>query len=267
MKLKILLLFLLSLCLIKCSKDGENIEQIQGKYKVYLTKELKLLKVEYYVSYGLDYIKTFTYKDNLVKIITSGLGFDSRSTYYLNDKGLADSCIDSSYYNDLRITFSKFQYDVNGYCIVRNNMTALAFVSTYKYPSTDSITYENKYTFENGNQISESWIPFFNEKNTIILNNWYRVSGGWIPVYNKQNLNTRYSTYTNLKSNVDIRYWEGDFCGKKSANLIKSWKGNYESSAYDYILNAEGFVTQRQELYSYGTRKARFIVKYEYIFE
>jgi hypothetical protein len=249
---RILVIFILGLFFSNCSKETEEFTVKSYNISITLTNDLKILDVEFYSSDTLSYKMKFNYATDLIKITkTDNKDYLlSMSNYYINSIGLADSCVDSSYYNSKlsSIITSSFKYNSD-----RNRVSSL-IVSRLILNDPAISTIELSYGIINGNLKSTTY-------------------GG---------VCSDFYEYTELKNKLDIISFLGDFSGKKSINLMKSSNSGCHttpsttppSSEFDYTLNSNGLVMERVEFFtsSYHVTdqkpmREKRITEYEYKFE
>jgi len=249
---RILVILFLGLFFSNCSKETEEFTVKSYNVSITLTNDLKILGVEFYSSDTLSYRMKFNYTTDLIKITkTNNKDYLlSMSNYYINSIGLADSCVDSSYYNSKlsSIITSSFKYNSD-----RNRISSV-IVSRQILNGTTISTIELSFGITNGNLTSTTY-------------------GGFC---------TDFYEYTELENKLDFISFLGDFSGKKSNNLMKSYNPgchstpstNPPSSEFDYTLNSNGLVMERVEFFtsSYHVTdpkpmREKRITEYEYKFE
>jgi len=248
--------------LFDCSKDSKDSKNILPQanipvknfnYIIYLTNDLKILKLEYFISDTLNYRKLYEYDSGLVAINITDINdkYLSKSKFYLNNVGIADSSIDSVFDNSrlINIDINRYTYDNNGY------KTATEIIS--KNIANDTIT----------------------SKSTIEL--YYEIVDGNVKSMYVNGYNSDYYEYNDIDNKFDIISFYSDFAGKKNVKLMKNWFSEIHgapsttppSSEYSYTLNFKGLVEESVEIYSssfhtgYKPSKEERITKYEYIFQ
>jgi len=249
----IVAILFLGISLLSCKKNNEVIPVSYFKNIIELTSDYQIIKVSNYSGEKLQYIKQFSYSDDLVEMVQTDSmhNVSLRITYYLNPIGLADSSIDSSYLNQevKYIHLNKYYYDENRYKIASDYFSKNISDNFWHLPAIHL-----SYNIVNGNVSS------------LKVNDDYYAS---------------YS-YSTLDNKIDIVSFLGDFSGKKNANLKAAVHFQYHgspstappSSDYSYILNSNGLVTECKEFYtsSYHTTDSEpshewRITSYEYIFQ
>ena len=237
---KILVLIFLGYILSGCSKEKEYDSVISDKFIIELSDSLKIYTVRYYLSDSLSYSKSFNYKNKLVEVfVTDKDGeYISKSYYFLNSNGLADTWIDSSYYgSELDRIYTDLSYYNAGYKEYTER--------TISEINSDTITYNSHayfgYETEDGNMTS------------------MRVNGTCSIDYE----------YTDLESKIDIFSFLGDFDGERNKNLMNSEinrcqgpRADARLIEYKYTTNPDGFVTERVAC----ENKTKTITLFEYEF-
>lgn len=247
----ILVIFILGLFLSNCSKETGEFTVKTYNVTISLTNDHKILAVEFYSSDTLSYKMKFNYTPDLIRITKTDKKdyLLSVSNYYINSIGLADSCVDSSYYNSKlsNICTSSYKYNSDRYRI-----SSVIVINQVLY-NPSIITIELSFGIINGNLKSTSHGGFCSE----------------------------FYDYTQLENKLNIISFLGDFIGQKSINLMKSSNSNCHttpsttppSSEFYYKLNSNGLVKERVEVYTSSyhndqkSLREKRITKYEYKYE
>jgi hypothetical protein len=251
---RIYCILFLGILLFNCKKNKEDIPVKYFKTIIELTNDYKILTVTGYEGEYLKYHKYYLYSAGSVQVTQTDNNNNimSKSRYFLNSMGLADSCIDSTYHNLKlsNIDLSKLSYDDNGYKTTSTYILKNISADTISSISTISLHYNTI----NGN-LSE-----------------VTINGGVVAYYD----------YSSQENKIDLFSFLGNFNGKINANLMKKYSYGVhgtpstqpESTEYSYILNSNGLVIECDALYtsSYHTSDSspsheKRITKYEYIFQ
>lgn len=199
---------LVILLIQSCTKESEKdkIVTLNDKYITEMNTGYRFSRVTYLGTYpGSGYDKLFTYSEKEVKVTYFNSG-NLISTYFLNNNGLADSCIEGS-------KLIKYQYDNDNYLI-----SFSSFPTIWTFP-------QNIFGYKDGNRIFASdeinSVPSYYEFNSLL--NFIDIEsfhGSFLGRLNK-----------NLISKKNVRLGA---------------HGNEQASTdYEYILNAKGLVVQR----------------------
>lgn len=240
-KVKILLIVII-LSFHSCSREETSIVPepviIKEKYQIEITSDYKLKKVTFSSSdesrnYFQDY---FYYKDS---VITKSYyqAVPSITVYFLNDNGIADSCILKSNSGYSPATKYFFSHDSVGYLL----SVRYAYV-----PGSQKYEYTDTYEYRNGNLTKVTFDP----KKPFIQTGKYASY-----------------TYTDLLNLIDLN---GSFLGKMNKNLVKTYYvgGTMNDvapcSKYEYKMNSLGLV-ETKTILSCSSNKVRTIISFEYI--
>ncbi|OFY68077.1 MAG: hypothetical protein A2Y71_06890 [Bacteroidetes bacterium RBG_13_42_15] len=227
------LLFLL-IAFHSCAKDNNTddqndntkIQEYADKYIIEMDKNYIISTVSY-ISYesNNNYNISFVYSDKQVTRATIYVYPASTliKKYYLNNKGLADSCSSGTYQNKEPIFAAKayFSYDSEGYLI--------SMTERNDNPYSDNTPYTTTFEYISGNKskmISDPSRP--------------GISGKYISY--------TYNSYDNL---VNIETFTGSYLGKLNKNLVQSmYTGgsmldNPPCGKYQYTLNSNGLAEKR----------------------
>jgi len=248
---KLLLMILEIGVLCCCEKDNDNIPLVEKRYLIQMTSDYKILEVSFFKSDTLESINRYSYLGDKIQMIkTDRDGKPLLKSVYYVENHLADSCIDSVYYDaDLKyVTSNQYTYNSEGYK-TNTIITTKNFTNESDYYLT-GVTLNYNYT--NGNNTS------------IDIN--YDCS--------------YYYSFTSQENKLNISTFIGEYCGKIDKNLRKTFNSGChgapstapESSEYSYILGENGLVTERTEIYSSSyhvpdqePKKKKIITKFEYI--
>jgi hypothetical protein len=249
-KIDFLLIILTTGFLHCCEKDDDDLPVLEDRYVIRMTSDYKILEVFYYCSDTFKTTSSFSYIN--AKILMTKTNPDGqtllKSVYYVENH-LADSCIDSGYYDSglKYVTCNQYIYNIEGF---RTNtiITTKSFTNDSDYYLTGVSLY---YNYTEGNNTS------------IDLNNDC----------------SYYYSYTTQENELNISTFIGDFCGKIDKNLRMSYNSGChgspstqpESSEYSYTLNENGLVTERIEIYSSSyhvpdqePKNQKIITRFEY---
>lgn len=245
-------LILFCCVLFSCKKESDTIPVSYDRYKIYLSDEDTITRLERYINDTLIHVKMFRYNTQEIAIdVTDKKGeLISKSTYFLNGKNLADSCI-NIIYRDSKLLYIYLyinKYHPNGYL-----------------QSTDRL---EKDTVD-GRTLSELRLD-------------YHIKDGNYTAIDVQGVCLHNYTFYEIESRIDIFTFLGDFNGKWNKNLLKSFQSGCHPTPsttppkieYEYSLDSLGWVTERVENYysSYhtsdkGPDREKRITTFEYIFQ
>jgi hypothetical protein len=217
----ILLYFLITSC--KKENETDNIPKpIQNplqKYVIYLSNDT-ITKYIFYKAEILQRITTITKTGSIVNITTFNADSDTtfNTKYFLNPSGLADSLITYNY-TDSAIIESEvnyFSYNADGFILKDSTYSVTAH---YNYPPGNSI--------------------YLNSTVGIYIT----------------------SVYGNIQNRIDITHLDNGITGRKYPFLFETISvfcgcfgpnPSAYSDTYSYVLNANGYVMERNELESPG---------------
>jgi hypothetical protein len=235
----------ISIILMTCKKEDGDIPTELYTCIITLDNELKIQKVENYFSDSLENSIIYNYQNYLVEVIKTvpSLNIQSVSSYFINNTGLADSCITIEYKN--------------------NNLTKF-FISKYCYNDKYKIETEIRIDdYDSGMMTSTSYadlIYTIKDSNTVAM---------WI-----NGTCSEYFEFNKTENKIDIERFSGDYNGKINKNLLESSYTDCptsDHSEFEYNIDANGFVIERVEhSYSgYGSEKneTRKITQFEYKFQ
>lgn len=229
-----LIIIVLSLC--SCSNEKENtpIEDKPvihyDKYSLELDKNYNIFKVafssEITNGFSMEY---YYYRDSIVKTERTIPGNSEVTTYYLNSRGLADSCKTIFAYNPAIRTF--FYYDSTGYLKTSIQKGGYGTTTSYEY--------------RNGNRISASFNP--------------KLPPG---IYS---ITYYYDSSVNL---INIETFTGPWLGVLNKNLVikkgeLTIDGGIELT-YNYILNSRGLPEKRTRIQRMYNQETTIITSFEY---
>ncbi len=234
----------ISTILITCKKEDRDIPTELYKCIITLNNDLKLKKVENYLSDSLNNSIVYNYQNDLVEVIKTGPTFNiqSKNSYFLNNAGLADSCITIVYeHNDTtRFMISKYYYND------KYKIKADVKIDDYDSGVITSTSHANLiYSINNGNTIS------------MLING----------------ICSFYFEFNEIENKIDIEVFLGDFNGKINKNLLKSTYTDCptsQHSEFEYTIDANGYVVKRIEhdFTGYGSEEneTKKITQFEYKF-
>jgi hypothetical protein len=242
---RILSILTISFVLSTCVKDEQDGSTELYKCIITLNDELQIHRVDNYFSDSLDNSIEFKYNYDLVEVVKTWpkLNYQSKRSYFINNVGLADSCITIDYENDKLKRFMISKYDYNDKFKIKADM----IIDNYNSGIITSTSYANLiYSINNGNTVS-MWI---------------------------NGTCSEYFKFNEIENKIDIEGFLGDFNGKINMNLLESSYTDCPSSQhneYDYTVNANGYVLERVEHYftGYGseTNEVKKITQFEYKFQ
>lgn len=248
----IITILLFSLVLFSCDKDVTPVQLNHDGYKIYLSDEYQINKVQYYTSDTLSFTQDFTYDAQVVSIKQNNEYGELRfeSMYYLNGENLAERSI-TSYYSDAKLSEKHtytYTYDASGYLVLSSLMSEVVGSDSDNY----EIVFENE--IENGNK-------------------------------KEMNINgdcSNYYSYNEIELKIDVVTFLGDFNGKRNLNLLEQYQSGCHTVPstsppqynYKYTLDAQGLVTERFETkrLSYHSSEPeptyeKTLTTFEYIFQ
>ncbi len=231
MKLFHALMFVFFFGIVTCKKDKQTIKESHFSYKITLSKDLTLQRIEYFTSDILSYVKYFEYfNDSVVvtqKFVSSD--FHIKSAFFLNNKGFATTCIDSvfSFSKLSQLSIYQFRYNSDGY-------------------KTSSVNHWNEY---NNGQIEHTGV----DSVSFIIDN-----GNSISDYGSDLGCSFYYEYNSQENRIDINTFLGSFNGRINKNLMLSYHTNCHSSSgtspafnnYEYQLNDSNMVVRKIDNYT-----------------
>ena len=129
-KISEIILLILSIFQIHSCKKA-LIESDNDKYEIEMNGVYRISRITHFVGNNVpDYEKLFDYSDKYLKVYSGGV---LTSTYFLNNAGLADSCLEGTY-------LTKYHYDNNNY------------LTSYNDP-VNTVYYE----YADGNRTKRTW--------------------------------------------------------------------------------------------------------------
>ena len=188
-----------------------------------------------------DYTQNFLYYKDSIVVKTSYQGILYTTKYFLNNSGLADSCMNTS--NSIlstKTSKSYFSYNQEGYLVSRRDCAY----------SNNSLTsdFTDNFEYTQGNLTKATPDP------------------------NRPGQLYKYVTYAYNSSRnlINLDGFTGPWLGKLNSNLVESSSvggsitGNDNCSNFEYELNTSGFVETRTITPCGTTASSRTVTTYEY---
>jgi hypothetical protein len=222
----ILFLIFTAMFIPACDKENTGDEGVNVNYKIYLDNQNRFIKV----IEGSENTTSYQYTDSTIKI-TDPI---SRHTYFINDLGLADSCLVEEYH------YGGWYSPIMCY---------------YKYYKDGSMEFNGEglywYKYAEGNRTEA-------------------IQDSSLSEYDRREY---YYTYTSLPNTIDLESLRGPYMGKLNKNLISKLTYDVGSILKDaniefsYILDSKNYVKKRTEiLTAIGIPTTKTIRNYQYIF-